>query len=51
MLKSHFCQTREEITRYINEQKIKQEQIQSIIWMDSQKGFVVFYWENEVLKG
>ncbi len=51
MLKSHFCHTREEVVRYINGQKIKKEQIQIIIWMDSQKGFAVFYWENEVLKG
>lgn len=46
MLKSHFCHTREEVARYINEQKIKREQIQSIVWMESQKGFAVFYWEN-----
>ena len=51
MLKSHFCHTRKEVARYINEQKIKREQIQNIVWMESQKGFAVFYWENEVLKG
>ena len=51
MLRSHFCRYENEVASYINEQKIKQEQIQSIIWIDSQKGFVVFYWDNEVLKG
>ena len=51
MLKSHFFFFLEEVARYINEQKIKRAQIQSIVWMESQKGFAVFYWENEVLKG
>ena len=49
MLKTHFCHTREEVARYINEQKIPKEQIQAIVWMDSQKGFAVFYWENAQL--
>ena len=49
MLKSHFCHNREEVTSYINEQKIKREQIHNIVWMDCQKGFAVFYWD-EVLK-
>ena len=51
MIKSHFCRTKEEVVRYINGNKIKREQIQSIIWMDSQKGFAVYYWDNEVLVG
>jgi hypothetical protein len=49
MLKTHFCHTREEVARYINEQKIPKEQIQAIVWMDSQKGFAVFYWGNPQL--
>ena len=51
MIKSHFCFTREEVVRYINEQKITKENIVEIIWMDNQKGFAVFYWSNETLNG
>lgn len=53
MIKSHFCRTREEVERYINGNKIKRDKIESIVWMDSQKGFVVFYWteENATLNG
>jgi hypothetical protein len=49
MLKSHFCHTREEVVRYCNEQKIKKENIVSINWMEAQKGFAVFYWEDAQL--
>lgn len=49
MLKSHFCHTREEVVRYVNEQKISKENIVSIVWMDSQKGFAVYYWEEAKL--
>ena len=45
------CFTREEVVRYINEQKIAKENIVEIIWMDNQKGFAVFYWSNETLYG
>ena len=51
MLKSHFCFYKDEVVRYINENKIKRENIQEIVYLDNQKGFVVFYWENEVLNG
>ena len=51
MLKYHYCHSEKDVANYINEQKIKREQIQNIIWMDCQMGFAVFYWDNEVLKG
>ena len=52
MIKSHFCFSKEDVVRYINDNKIKKDDIVEIVWLDSKKGFVVFHWTTEeVLKG
>jgi hypothetical protein len=51
-LKSRFCYTKEEVTRFINENHITKENIQVIVPVE-EKHFVIFYWEQkkEMLNG
>lgn len=49
ILKSKYFFTREELTRFVNENNIPQTRIQTIIMVED-KHLVLFYWDLETKK-
>jgi len=49
ILKSKYFFTREELTRFVNENNIPQTRIQTIIVVED-KHLVLFYWDLEIKK-
>ena len=52
-MKSKHCFTREELVRFVNDNHIKQENIQQIINVENSH-YVIFYWaptEGKILNG
>lgn len=48
-LKSKYFFTRAELIRFVNENKISQKSIQTIVVVED-KHFVLFYWEKDKLE-
>lgn len=49
ILKSKYFFTREELIRFVNDNKISQKSIQSIVMVED-KHLVLFYWEKDKLE-
>lgn len=52
-LRSKFCFTREELTKFVNDNNITKDQIQSINIVE-EKRFIIFYWyvnQNNLING
>ena len=50
MLESKYFFNREELTKFVNDNKITKENIQSITVIED-KHFVLFYWESTTING
>ena len=48
ILKSKYFFNREELTKFVNDEKIKQNDIQNILVVE-EKHFVLYYWEANTL--